>query len=888
MGGIAKGILGGGKQSASGSSSSQVVVPAWLDSRMQSLAGRAETLSNRQFTPNTLPKVFNFSPDTLQAFEGARSMQGRYQPQVDASMQGINQLFQRSQGPTAEDIQQRMNPYIQNVLDISKREGIRDFQRRNADLQRQKGLSGAFGGSRMAIQEAELNRNFEQAMNDMQTRGLFDAFNVAQNQFNRDTDVLGNAITTGLQGAQQGQQYNLGDIEALMTSGSAQQLRDQAQIEADLGEFDRQQAFDYDQLNFLSNILNPQLNAYRGETSTTTQTQRGGSGSTLGNIVGGILGGRGIFSDERVKENIEEVGELDNGLTIYKFNYKGDPTVQIGLIAQEVLKKNPEAVSENKDGILMVNYDKATQGEEDEYEDEEGGGEDDVEEKTLPAMFSSGGRVSREAAAKQLANIGINPLSFRGAQLTNLGSGDTASSAAGFSGLADMLKGGDTTQLSNGETIQWNQPRLFSGSGPGLDWADFGRGGQMIGNTMLGRGISSIGSFFGFAEGGGVGGGSRVTPKNLAYGRALAEKDKMNNLALNSAALTEVTRNDLVNRIANRFNNPDTSRLGAAVKSIPDMLGVPVATATELALRGLGEVTASPNERQGYQQRRKELGLVTEQTPGSAKAENNEAISAKAKGLDVLSKKDMKGPAITPNNVPVTLQGDASMANVPPIDEAALMDDISAQQEAARAGNLSRPNQPAPPIGAGLPIPASVGASPGVSATPVPMDRNDIFSRVLNRIENPTQGQEFTPPKIQGPFGEVNVPLLLAGIGMLSNQGNFFEQAGSGFKGYLEGKQAEIDSVESQRKQKTEEINDQITQMLNLARIQAEYERLDLSRMEAMKPEKGMDPIDRLNTMAQAAARMAEAQALLDNMPEGDPRRKALEDMLGLSFTGQQ
>lgn len=79
-------------------------------------------------------------------------------------------------------------------------------------------------------------------------------------------------------------------------------------------------------------------------------------------LFGGLssLGGAAIMryamSDERAKENVREVGELDNGLPVYLFNYKGSPTPQIGLMAQDVEKKKPGAVAEGADGYKRVNY----------------------------------------------------------------------------------------------------------------------------------------------------------------------------------------------------------------------------------------------------------------------------------------------------------------------------------------------------------------------------------------------------------------------------------------------------------------------------------------------------------------------------------------------------
>ena len=91
-----------------------------------------------------------------------------------------------------------------------------------------------------------------------------------------------------------------------------------------------------------------------------TQAQQAAANTS--GLFGGLssLGGAGIMayalSDERAKENIREVGELDNGLPVYLFNYKGSPTPQIGLMAQDVEKKKPGAVAEGADGYKRVNY----------------------------------------------------------------------------------------------------------------------------------------------------------------------------------------------------------------------------------------------------------------------------------------------------------------------------------------------------------------------------------------------------------------------------------------------------------------------------------------------------------------------------------------------------
>lgn len=66
-----------------------------------------------------------------------------------------------------------------------------------------------------------------------------------------------------------------------------------------------------------------------------------------------------MASDERVKEDIEEVGKLDNGLTVYRYRYKGDPRFQIGVMAQDVEKREPDAVG-SIFGVKHVDYLQAT------------------------------------------------------------------------------------------------------------------------------------------------------------------------------------------------------------------------------------------------------------------------------------------------------------------------------------------------------------------------------------------------------------------------------------------------------------------------------------------------------------------------------------------------
>lgn len=102
---------------------------------------------------------------------------------------------------------------------------------------------------------------------------------------------------------------------------------------------------------------------YSGLVQQNYQNKLQASNAALGGLFGlaGNLGSAAILSDARAKENIEAVGKLDNGQTVYSYNYKGDNTPQIGLMAQEVAKDHPEAVVRTPSGLLAVDYGRAVQ-----------------------------------------------------------------------------------------------------------------------------------------------------------------------------------------------------------------------------------------------------------------------------------------------------------------------------------------------------------------------------------------------------------------------------------------------------------------------------------------------------------------------------------------------
>ena len=115
-----------------------------------------------------------------------------------------------------------------------------------------------------------------------------------------------------------------------------------------------------------ADLLGAAQNTYNAQLAATN-AQNAASGNFWGGLMGlggAALGNPNIFtgSDQSIKENIKKIGSLDNGIGIYKFEYRPEYKdtwghgEHIGVMAQEVEKVIPEAVSTHKDGYKLVNY----------------------------------------------------------------------------------------------------------------------------------------------------------------------------------------------------------------------------------------------------------------------------------------------------------------------------------------------------------------------------------------------------------------------------------------------------------------------------------------------------------------------------------------------------
>lgn len=88
------------------------------------------------------------------------------------------------------------------------------------------------------------------------------------------------------------------------------------------------------------------------------QAQQQGLMSGLGGLVGTGLQAFSMFSDRRLKRDIERVGVTQGGLPVYTFRYIWSKTKQLGVMADEALQMFPLSVHRHWTGYYVVDYSK--------------------------------------------------------------------------------------------------------------------------------------------------------------------------------------------------------------------------------------------------------------------------------------------------------------------------------------------------------------------------------------------------------------------------------------------------------------------------------------------------------------------------------------------------
>lgn len=295
--------------------------------------------SGKQTSYDPSKGIAGFQPMQTAAQQGVADMQvpGQYGQAMDITGAGVrgaigtagqgvnlsglgyeaagagNRYAQQATNPS--DMQAYMSPYMQNVVDIQQREAQRQADIAGTQRGAQAVKSGAFGGSRQAIMDAEAARNLAMQKGDIQATGLQSAFQQAQQAQQYGANLGLQGLQAGMQGvgagigAQQagysqamqggnqlaalgGQQFKTQqDIYNLQNQfGGQQQALEQQKLNQAMQDYANAQQYPLMQLGTMSNMI-------RGlpmQASSTQQYQAQPSMLTQG--IGALGAGTSLYN----------------------------------------------------------------------------------------------------------------------------------------------------------------------------------------------------------------------------------------------------------------------------------------------------------------------------------------------------------------------------------------------------------------------------------------------------------------------------------------------------------------------------------------------------------------------------------------------------------------
>jgi len=528
---------GGGGQSSSGTTTQISELPDWAKGYAKDTLAKTAALTDTTQNPYQAygaNRIAGFSPLQQQAQQQAANMQTSGATGFGTQLAGAAGLgalgarydptqFQADQfgGDAA---QQYMSPYMQNVVDIQQREAQRQGDIAGTQLASQATKSGAFGGGRQAIMQAEAARNLAQQKGDIQARGLQSSYELAQAQFNADQARRMQAqqlaeqskqygagygmqgLQTALQGAGQlgtlgGQEFAQGmDINKLQNAyGGQQQALQQQGLTQAYQDFQNQQNYPYKQLGFFADMIR---GLPLGQQSTRQVYEpEPGAIQQLGSLGLGAYGlskfmaEGGVTGDANVSDILKDltVDQLNQSREIADQN--GDKN-RVAMIDRELQRRAQAQPAPGQGGIASA-------------------ASDEMMDRMLPTeasmarggivAFARGGTPSYEESLTELSGAAYEPLSLEKQREETRKSRDFLKEQYGASAMDPYLAEIKAERASSGESGK----RMASGLAALAAASALGKRGQRT-SEAVSQALGAFGSAYG-----------QIDKENKAADRAL-------------------------------------------------------------------------------------------------------------------------------------------------------------------------------------------------------------------------------------------------------------------------------------------------------------------------------------------------------------------------------
>lgn len=241
-------------------------IPKWMSDYIQGVVGKANALAAEPYIPYGGARIAGFDPSQEAGFAAGEEAAGAYQPYMEgataATIGGLEQAGRSFADPG--NVEQYMNPYIQNVLDRQESLAGRTLEEKFLPaLQQTFGGAGQYGsrGGEGSMENIGMRgvRDIQENLEEQRLATLGGAYGQAADIFGQDVQRAG---AFGLEGGRQlgalgeaAQGLGLRGAGALETIGAQRQQMGQRSADLAYRDFLEQRNLPMERVGFMSDIV---------------------------------------------------------------------------------------------------------------------------------------------------------------------------------------------------------------------------------------------------------------------------------------------------------------------------------------------------------------------------------------------------------------------------------------------------------------------------------------------------------------------------------------------------------------------------------------------------------------------------------------------------------
>lgn len=269
-----------------------------LQGAQGAMLNQAETVSQQPFQPYTGTLTAPMSGNEQQGYSLASKTANDGQAQADNTAATGLISGVANNGWNAKTAATYMNPYTQDVTNASIANANKSYQQNLAGLKTQAAGSGAFGGSREAIQEGVLAGQNQLNIGNLTATGNANAYDSAVKTWQADNQTKLSAANAYNAAGQDLTNMTSTQISDLMKTGGVAQAISQTDLSNQYAQFMRQQNWSASQLQSLIQATGTAKG--NGQVAPAVQSNTANQLLGLGSTVAGLFGGSSTSSGSSI------------------------------------------------------------------------------------------------------------------------------------------------------------------------------------------------------------------------------------------------------------------------------------------------------------------------------------------------------------------------------------------------------------------------------------------------------------------------------------------------------------------------------------------------------------------------------------------------------------